>query len=248
MAQAHGARLGVNIDHVATLRRLRDTPYPDLLAAAKECIAGGAEQITIHLREDRRHIVDEDVARLKASLTVDMNLEMAATEEMLKIALQTKPYSICLVPEKREERTTEGGLDLSDPKRNELLKRIAAEATKAGILVSFFIEPDPLDMKKSKELGAKAVELHTGALCIAHQKNLKAELQAEWSRLKSAVAAGKELGLMVHAGHGIDYKIAPELAPLKGILEYNIGHSIVCEAVFCGLKEATRKMKNALLT
>jgi pyridoxine 5-phosphate synthase len=239
-------RLGVNIDHVATLRRLRDTPYPHLLEAARECVAGGADQITIHLREDRRHIVDEDVATLKTHLTVDLNFEMAATEEMLAIALKTKPHSICVVPEKREERTTEGGLDLSSPQRNRMLERIATEANRAGILVSFFIEPDVRDLEISKELGAKAVELHTGALCIAHQKGDKDKLAYEWTRVKKAAEAGKNLNLLVHAGHGIDYNIAPELSLIPNIIEYNIGHSIVCEAVFLGIREATRRMKQAI--
>jgi pyridoxine 5-phosphate synthase len=236
-------RLGVNIDHVATLRRLRDAPYPDILEAARECVAGGADQITVHLREDRRHIVDEDVLRLRKGLKVDLNLEMAATDEMLKFALEIKPHSICLVPEKREERTTEGGLNIKDRKTSDKLKRIAAAAREAGIISSFFIEPDPQDVALSKELGADAVELHTGSLCIAHQTDMKANLAQEWKRLHAAVEKGKELGLLVHAGHGIDYKIASELAATDGIIEYNIGHSIVCEAVFSGLREATRKMK-----
>ncbi|MBI3555213.1 MAG: pyridoxine 5'-phosphate synthase [Deltaproteobacteria bacterium] len=239
-------RLGVNVDHVATLRRLRDTPYPDLLAAANECIAGGADQITIHLREDRRHIVDEDVARLRKHVKVDINFEMAATDEMLAIALRTKPHSICLVPEKREERTTEGGLDLSDATRNAFYARIAKETAAAGILPSFFIEPSRKDVELSKTLGAGAVELHTGALCVAYQKKDGTRLDKEWSRLREAVKAGQQLGLLVHAGHGIDYDIAPELRDVPGVVEYNIGHSIVCEAVFCGLKEATARMKRAL--
>ncbi|MEW6055907.1 MAG: pyridoxine 5'-phosphate synthase [Bdellovibrionota bacterium] len=247
---ANKTRLGVNIDHVATLRRLRDTPYPDLLAAANACIEGGADQITVHLREDRRHIVDEDVSRLKANIAVDINLEMAATDEMLKIALELKPYSICVVPEKREERTTEGGLDLSNRTRNEFLKKIAHEAKARGIVVSFFIEPDAKDMKASKELGADAVELHTGSLCIAHQTANRSTLDHEWNRLRHAVSQGPSLNLNVHAGHGIDYAIAMELAKTRWepgrILEYNIGHSIVCESIFCGLTEATRKMKSAL--
>lgn len=240
-------RLGVNVDHVATLRRLRDTPYPNLLAAAKDCIAGGAEQITIHLREDRRHIVDADVATLRKHLKVDINLEVAATEEMLAIALKTKPYSICVVPEKREERTTEGGLNLSNPERNVMLRKIAEEATRAGIVVSFFIEPDTHDMRVSKELGATAVELHTGALCIAHQTGDKTTFAKEWKRLEEAVAAGPAFDLTVNAGHGIDYEIAPKLAKaFPSIYEYNIGHAIVCEAVFCGIRQATRKMKRAI--
>lgn len=242
-------RLGVNVDHVATLRQLRNTPYPDVLEAARECISGGADQITIHLREDRRHINDSDVATLRKALNVDMNLEMAATEEMLRIALQTMPHSICVVPEKREERTTEGGLDLHAPERHALLRRIAQEATDAGILVSFFIEPSPRDIALSMELGARAVELHTGALCLAHQStaaNREEVLAVEWARLKEAVAAGNALGVAVHAGHGIDYKIAPELAAIGGIVEYNIGHALVCEALFEGLREATRMMKSLL--
>ncbi len=239
-------RLGVNIDHVATLKRLRDTPYPDLLAAARECIAGGADQITIHLREDRRHIVDADVALLKKNLTVDLNFEMAATDEMLAIALRTKPFSICVVPESREERTTEGGLDLSNPKRNEQLQKIAREADKAGILVSFFIEPDPEAIRISKKLGAKAVELHTGALCLADQQGNAENLKKEWARLRSAVAEGLNQDILVHAGHGIDYKIIHELVKVDGIKEYNIGHAIVCESVFTGIREATRKMKEAI--
>jgi len=239
-------RLGVNIDHVATLRRQRDTPYPDILQAAKAVIAGGADQITIHLREDRRHILDEDVARLRANISVHMNLEMAATQEMGRIALETNPHAICLVPEKREERTTEGGLDLSSRERTGLLETISREAAARGIVVSHFIEPDPRDLARSAALGATAVELHTGALCLAHQRGDMHTWERELIRLKEAVKAGQELGLAVHAGHGIDYEIAPKLAPIEGILEYNIGHALVCEALFCGLEAATRRMKQLL--
>lgn len=245
MQHAHAPRLGVNIDHVATLRRLRDTPYPDLLMAAEQCIRGGADQITIHLREDRRHIVDQDVLAMRAAISVDLNLELAATQEMLEIALRTKPYSICVVPEKREERTTEGGLDLSSPARNQFLRRIVQAAQDAGIRVSFFIEPSVQDIELSAALGAQSVELHTGSLCIAHQKGLPS-LEGEWTRLTTAVAAGRAAGIQVHAGHGIDYRIAAELASLQGIHEYNIGHAIVCEAVFCGIQEATARMKRLL--
>lgn len=241
-------RLGVNIDHVATLRRLRDTPYPDVLTAARECIAGGADQITVHLREDRRHIVDADVRRLSAEIPVDLNLEMAATEEMLRIALDLRPHSICIVPEKREERTTEGGLNLSDTKRNELYRRISSEARSAGILVSYFVEPDPEAALVAKNLGAQAVEIHTGTLCIAHQAGRMSEYEREFDRVARAVGAGCNAGLLAHAGHGIDYEIAPKLARIAGILEYNIGHAIVCEALYCGLREATRKMRQALLS
>lgn len=239
-------RLGVNVDHVATVRRLRDTPYPNLLKAAEECVAGGADQITVHLREDRRHIVDADVALLKKHLKVDLNFEMAATEEMLAIALKTKPHSICLVPEKREERTTEGGLDLSNKKRNEFYFKIAKEVSKEGIIASFFIEPDPIAIETSKQLGATAVELHTGSLCLAYQNGDKTALEREWKRLHEAVAAGQKLNMTLHAGHGIDYQIIRELIGIKSIVEYNIGHSLVAEALFCGLREATRKLKNLL--
>lgn len=239
-------RLGVNIDHVATLKRLRDTPYPDLLLAARECVAGGAEQITIHLREDRRHIEDADVARLRAELSVDLNLEMAATEEMLAIALKTKPHSICVVPEKREERTTEGGLDVANPKTRPLITKICAEANAKGILTSLFIEPDAKAVRDSKELGARAVELHTGTLCIAEQSGDRARADSEWARLKEAVAEGNRLGMLVHAGHGIDIPIAKKLAKISGIVEYNIGHAIVCHAVMIGIREATRRMKEAI--
>ncbi len=243
-------RLGVNIDHVATLRRLRDTPYPNLLQAAREVVAGGAEQITLHLREDRRHIVDADVWAVRRQIPVDLNLEMAATDEMLKIALELKPFSICVVPEKREERTTEGGLDLSNHQRKETLKRIAHAARDKGILVSFFIEPDARDVAVSQELGAQAVELHTGSLCIAHQapqgSPQRERLNHEWRRVREAVASGVESGVLVHAGHGIDYDIAAELGAMSDIREFNIGHAIVCEAVFTGIRQATARMKEKL--
>ncbi len=240
-------RLGVNIDHVATLRRLRDTPYPDIVEAARAVLAGGADQITVHLREDRRHIVDSDVARLKRELDADVNLEMAATEEMHDIAVALHPHSICIVPEKREERTTEGGLDFSSAARNRLYETIARDASEYGILPVFFVEPDPEHLEMSARLGARGVELHTGALCLAHQAGDSDGLEAEWARVVQAVRVGRDLGLSIHAGHGIDYEIAPRLATIEGIREYNIGHAIVCEAVFVGLEEATRRMK-ALLT
>ncbi|MBI2606621.1 MAG: pyridoxine 5'-phosphate synthase [Deltaproteobacteria bacterium] len=241
-------RLGVNIDHVATLKRLRDTPYPDVVAAANECIAGGADQITVHLREDRRHIVDSDVIDLKKAIKVDLNLEMAATDAMLKFALAIKPTTICLVPEKREERTTEGGLDLTNAERNAVYKRIANEASKKGIRTSFFVEPDPAHVAAAKQLGASAVEIHTGGLCIAHQMEDESRLLDEWTRLRSTLDACKTLGIQINAGHGIDYRIAGQLAALGTIVEFNIGHAIICEAVSCGLREAVKKMKTALTT
>jgi pyridoxine 5-phosphate synthase len=240
------ARLGVNIDHVATLRRLRDTPYPDILAAAQACIDGGADQITVHLREDRRHIVDQDVLLLKKCIGVDLNLEMAVTQAMAEFALGVKPHSICLVPEKREERTTEGGLDLSRTATHSVFNLLLSECKKAKILVSLFIEPTVEHVSKAADLGAPAVELHTGALCIALQNGDDARAAKLLDELKEAVEAGVSRGLLVHAGHGIDYSIAPRLAVLDGIAEFNIGHAIICQSVFDGLSRATQKMKAAL--
>ncbi len=236
-------RLGVNIDHVATLRRLRDTPYPDLIRAADDVVAGGADQITVHLREDRRHIVDEDVKRLRSHLRVDLNLEMAVTPEMEAFAFELVPHSICLVPEKREERTTEGGLSLEGSEREEALRRISARGREAGILVSFFIEPEERTIARAAALGAGAVELHTGALCIEHQAGRLEAFEKGLEDLRAAVHQARSLGLAAHLGHGIDYRIAPIMAGIPGVAEYNIGHALVCEAVFVGLREATRRMK-----
>lgn len=243
--KAVSPRLGINIDHVATLRRLRDTPYPDIVKAAKECIAGGADQITVHCREDRRHITDADVIRLKNKISVPLNLEMAATEKMLQFALKLRPECICLVPEKREERTTEGGLSFKDNKRNAIFEKIATLGQAKDILVSFFIEPDLADIHMSAKLGAMAIELHTGKLCLAIQ-NKRKNAKVEWNRLMAAIELGNCLGLSVHAGHGIDYDIAKKLSMVRGIKEYNIGHAVVCEALFCGLRMATHKMKKNL--
>ncbi len=236
-------RLGVNIDHVATLKRLRDTPYPALLKAAEECVRGGADQITVHLREDRRHIVDQDVLILKEHLAIDLNLEMAATAEMFDFALMVAPHSVCIVPEKREERTTEGGLDLS---LDSNLKRYLPQLNARNIVTSLFIEPDQSTVQTAYDLGAKAVELHTGSLCLKYQRGDRAGFEKGLQELQAVAAFGQELGLMVHAGHGIDYEIAPRLAQIGEIFEYNIGHSIVCEAIFVGIAEATRKMKALL--
>ncbi len=245
--------LGVNIDHVATLRKLRDTPYPNLVEAAKLSISGGADQITVHLREDRRHIIDSDVLNLKETISVPLNLEMAATEEMLAFSLKVKPHSICVVPEKREERTTEGGLDFSNPGRNSLMQKIATKAREAKILVSFFIEPDESSIDHAKKIGAEAIELHTGSFCIEWQKSKhkskmsEAPLVAQWNRLKTASTYAKKVGLRVHAGHGIDTEIASFLAEgLPEVIEYNIGHAIVCDAVSVGIEKATANMKHAL--
>ena len=239
-------RLGVNIDHVATLRRLRDTRYPDILTAANLCIKGGADQITVHLREDRRHIQDHDVLLLKENIDCDLNLEMAATSEMFHFALKVKPHSVCIVPEKREERTTEGGLDLSQ--KSEFLKEMSEAFNKSDILVSYFIEPSLKDIELSQALGAKAVELHTGTLCTAIQSGNASLIQEQWKKLTESLTFLKKTKLLVHAGHGIDLPILKELVQLKEIKEYNIGHAIVCDAVFFGIEEATRNFKKVLNT
>lgn len=248
-------RLGVNIDHIATLRQLRKTPYPDLMEAARLVENGGAHQITVHLREDRRHIQDEDVRALRAGLKIPLNLEMAASDPMLKIALKLKPDWACLVPEKRQEVTTEGGLDL---KRQE--KRIAPvvkKLRKAGIRVSLFIEPGLDAVKLSHKMGADAVEIHTGAFCLATQsakKTSQSEKRAakELERIEKAALLAKSLGLGAHVGHGLDYQNVRQVVDLrdgsgKALLdEYNIGHSIVCRAAIVGLERAVREMLSAV--
>jgi pyridoxine 5-phosphate synthase len=248
-------RLGVNIDHIATLRQLRGTPYPSVLEAARLCEAGGAEQITIHLREDRRHINDQDVKQLRAALNVPLNLEIGATDEMTRIALKTKPEWVCLVPEKRSEVTTEGGLDVAKGKKR--LAATTAKLSKAGIRVSFFIEPSIAAVKLSQECGAHAVELHTGRYCLATQDlkggaKARARAKAELERIRKAALSARMAGLHPNAGHGFDYEnVRPcvELEDEQGqplIEEYNIGHVIVCRAAIVGLERAVREMVSAI--
>ena len=248
-------RLGVNIDHVATLRQLRCTPYPDLVEAAHLAEQGGAEQITVHLREDRRHIQDEDVKKLRRELHVPLNLEMAVSDEMVRFALKTLPDWVCLVPEKRREVTTEGGLDLKKNKKR--VEQAIALLTKKGIRVSCFIEPSEESVQFSHELGAHAVELHTGRYCIATQvspQTSKSALNAqkELKRIEKAGHLALELGLHCHAGHGFDYENVKPVVALREpsglplVKEYNIGHAIVCRAAFVGLKQAVREMADAL--
>ena len=247
-------RLGVNIDHVATLRQLRGTPYPDLLEAA-HCVArGGGEQITIHLREDRRHIQDEDVRRLRKYSKLPMNLEMAIAPEMIRIACKIAPDWVCLVPEKRQEVTTEGGLDLT--KNKSQIASTIQKLQKAKIRVSLFIEPSQESVKLSHEFGADAVEFHTGRFCLATQKSLgKSSLsiaKKELNRLKEVAILAQSLGIHSHAGHGFDYENVREVVELESsnraplVEEYNIGHAIVCRAVFVGLECAVREMVSAL--
>jgi pyridoxine 5-phosphate synthase len=237
-------RLGVNIDHVATVRNARGGALPDPLRAALIAIAAGADGITAHLREDRRHIHDDDMTRLKAEIAKPLNFEMAATEQMLDIALRLKPHACCLVPEKRTERTTEGGLDVLGGHNH--LKPFVAELGRAGIRVSMFIEPSQEALRASASVGAPVVELHTGAWCdaLAHGESERAA--HEFERLRQAAAATKGLKLECHAGHGLDFDSARTIAALPEIVELNIGHFLVGEAIFIGLAESVKKMRAAM--
>ena len=241
-------RLGVNIDHVATLRQLRNTPYPDLLEAAQVVEQCGAHQITVHLREDRRHIQDDDVIKLRKKIGIDLNLEMALSPEIIKIAHRVRPDWVCLVPEKRQEVTTEGGLDLKKVKKN--LGKVIEGFQKKRIKVSLFVEPDSKVVQLSHELGADAVELHTGKYCNGTQgfygKKSAAIATAEFKRIKEAAEHGKKLGIHVHAGHGFDLKNVRKVVGLDLIEEYNIGHSLICRAVMVGMSQAVREMLSAI--
>ena len=237
-------RLGVNVDHVATVRNARGGAVPDPVRAALMAIEAGADGITAHLREDRRHIHDDDMRRLKASITKPLNFEMAATEAMLDIALSIRPNACCLVPEKRTERTTEGGLDVVG--QHNSLKPFVAELTRAGIRVSMFVEPSPEAVEASASLAAPVVELHTGAWCDARARSDGAKADYEFTRLKFAAAQTKTLGLECHAGHGLDYETARLIAALPQIVELNIGHFLIGEAIFVGLADAVKAMRMAM--
>jgi len=236
-------RLGVNIDHVATLRNARGGRHPDPVAAAKLAIAAGANGITAHLREDRRHIRDDDIARLKAEIDRPLNLEMAATDEMVAIAIKSRPHAVCLVPERREERTTEGGLDVLS-QSVELLP-IVGRLSEEGIRVSLFIDPDPSQISAAVAIGAPVVEIHTGAWCDARAAGL-ASAGAEWESIRKAVDVAHHFGREVHAGHGLNYATAELIAALPEVVELNIGHFLIGEAVTSGLGEAVRLMRTAL--
>ncbi len=250
MANGMLPRLGVNIDHVATLRQLRGTPYPDLIEAARLCERAGAEQITVHLREDRRHIQDEDVKKLRSSLKVPLNLEMAVAPAIVRFATKIKPDWACLVPEKRKEVTTEGGLAVAKNKR--AIAQTIKALHKSKIQVSLFIEPDAKAITLAHELGADAVELHTGQYCMATQgafgKSSPARAKKEFERIKKAAEHGRKIGIHVHAGHGFDYENVRPVAALETegraplIEEYNIGHAIVCRAALVGMERAVREM------
>ena len=237
-------RLGINIDHVATLRNARGGAHPDPLKAAKLAVEAGANNITAHLREDRRHIRDDDIARLIAELECPLILEMAATTEMQAIALKTKPHAACLVPEKREERTTEGGLDVVA--QHNMLAPVVAELVDAGIRVSLFIAAERRQIEAASRLRSPAIEIHVGAWCDALTEGRMDDAEAEWRCIRDGARLAQELGLEVHAGHGLNYETAERIAALPEIVELNIGHFIVGEAVFDGLGESVRRMREAM--
>ena len=233
--------LGVNIDHVATLRQARGTRYPEPVQAALVAEQAGADSITVHLREDRRHIQERDVEILSVALQTHMNLEMAATSEMLEVATRITPADCCLVPEKREELTTEGGLDAAGS--IPMLKDYCAALAAADIRVSLFIDADRRQLEAAAEIGAPVVEIHTGHYAEA---GCRAVVTSELERIAKAVAYGLELGLQVNAGHGLDYHNIKSVAAIDGILEFNIGHAIISRSVFCGLHVAVADMKRLL--
>lgn len=239
------ARLGVNIDHVATVREARGTPYPDPLQFALLAEKAGADQITVHLREDRRHIKDDDVIRLKRTLQGPLNLEMAATDEMLRIALRIRPDTVTFVPEKRAERTTEGGLDLvSAPRRATKLLRMIESLRAKRIRVSAFIEANTDAVTRAAELGCDAVEFHTGRYCERYDR--KKSVTRDLAAIQKAIHHARVLGLNPFAGHGLHEGNLPPLVALGEIEEYNIGHSIVALALECGMVEAVRRFKRAV--
>lgn len=233
-------RLGVNIDHVATIRNARGGAHPDPVDAAILAEKSGAHGITVHLREDRRHIRDEDLRRLKKEIKLPINLEMAATAEMLAIALKTKPNAVCIVPEKRQEVTTEGGLDVLKNEKilGEMIKKIGAKK----IRVSLFVDANEAQIRCAKKIGADIVELHTGEFC--HQSGKKR--QAEFLKIKNCAALCEEINLECHAGHGLNYETAKIISKIPQIVELNIGHFLIGEAVFEGLTKVIKKMKRAI--
>jgi pyridoxine 5-phosphate synthase len=237
-------RLGVNVDHVATIRNARGGTYPDPVRAAHFAVEAGADGITAHLREDRRHIRDADIAALKAELTVPLNFEMAATDEMVALAIATRPHAACLVPEKREERTTEGGLDIVNG-RGHLAPRITALA-EAKIRVSLFVEPEAAVMEAARDLGAPVVELHTGTYCEAVAAGDAAAVERELARVRRAAEHGFGIGLEIHAGHGLTTGSVGPVAALSEIRELNIGHALIADAIFVGLPQAIRDMRAAM--
>ena len=234
-------RLGVNIDHVATIRNARGGDAPSPVRAAQIAEAAGADGITAHLREDRRHIRDEDIAELMESIAVPLNFEMAATDEMQAIALRHKPHAVCLVPERREERTTEGGLGVAQDENR--LAGFIAPLSEAGCRVSMFIEADKAQIESAKKIGAAVIELHTGAMCDAHLEGDHEARDAYLKRITEAARFADEIGLEVHAGHGLDFMTAPMAAAIPEVVELNIGHFLIGEAIFTSLPDAISQMR-----
>jgi pyridoxine 5-phosphate synthase len=234
-------RLGINIDHVATIRNARGGEHPDPVRAAKLAVDAGADGITAHLREDRRHILDHDIERLMREVSAPLNLEMAATDEMLKIAIQRKPHATCIVPERREEKTTEGGLDVAG--NSDHFAPYVRKLVGDGIKVSLFIEPSILQLDAAKAVGASAIELHTGAYCEARSE---VEREREFDRIVKAATHSDTVGLECHAGHGLDFDTVGPVASISSIVELNIGHFLVGEAIFCGFEQAIKRMRELM--
>ena len=237
-------RLGVNIDHVATVRNARGSAYPDPVRAALIAQEAGADGITAHLREDRRHIVDRDITSIIKAIDIPLNFEMAATDEMKKIALAHEPHAVCIVPEKREERTTEGGLDVV--KDENKLAHFITPLREKGCRISIFIAADDKQIRAARRIGAQVVELHTGAYCDLHYDKRFKERDAELSRLKDMASLAHSLGLEVHAGHGLTYETVVPIAELPEVVELNIGHFLIGESMFTGLKDAVFKMRELM--
>ena len=244
MNEPQSLRLGVNIDHVATIRNARGGAHPDPLRAARIAVDAGADGITAHLREDRRHIRDEDIARLMNEIGKPLNLEMAVTDEMIAIALRTRPHAACLVPERRAERTTEGGLDVAGQKF--AVAPAVAKLKDEGIRVSLFIAADPVQIEAARDAGAPVIEIHTGAWCEALAHGDEAGAAREFQRIRAGANLASSMGLEVHAGHGLDFSSAETISALPELAELNIGHFLIGEAVFTGLDAAIRTMRAAM--
>ena len=244
MAKQGKLRLGVNIDHVATVRNARGGTYPDPLRAARVAQEAGADGITAHLREDRRHITDADIEGLLDVLTVPLNFEMAATDEMQKIALRHKPHAVCIVPEKREERTTEGGLEVA--REENKLAHFIAPLREAGCRVSIFIAAEKRQIEAANRIGAEVIELHTGAYCDAFAEGHWEEAQKELQKLEEMAQFGHDLGLEIHAGHGLTYDTVAPIAAFPQVQELNIGHFLIGEAIFLGLGPSIHKMRQLM--
>jgi pyridoxine 5-phosphate synthase len=240
MMEPRYLRLGVNIDHVATIRNARGGVHPDPVRAALAASAAGADGITAHLREDRRHMTDNDIVRLAEEIELPLNLEMAATDEMLEIALRHTPYAVCLVPEKRQERTTEGGLEVASAQK--ILVPVVRELSDVGIRVSLFIEPDIRQVEAAYSVGASVVELHTGAYCEADED----DRARQFKQIESAAARAEELGLECHAGHGLTFDTVAPVAGIPTIVELNIGHFLIGEAIFGGLESSIKRMRSLI--